>query len=375
MNFFRFVFSAALAAPCGHRVRRVGKQVRRPVLTAALTLLLPLSAHAQAQKTWEFSLGTIAPGNSPYMKILKEATDHVEALSKGQVRFKLHASGVLGDEPAMVEMIRKGDLSAGVFTLSGIGEISPEFTVLLLPYLFRNEKEIEYVRNKMSDTFAEAFRRVGFHLIVWADIGSGLLFTRVPVPTFEEFKKRRIWVWPGERILPAFAEFLGIHTVPLPLAQVQEALRADRLDVVFANALGAVVLGWYRDVGYVTKLGGVFAQAVLVAGRQQWDKAPEGIRKLILDEVEVALPKLFEIMRRDEETALKGISKRGVQVIQMDAPAEEEFRRISEDFQRKFVEGKPNLQKVLAEVQRHLKEFRSSSALLRGPLDSASFAR
>ncbi|MBI2058328.1 MAG: TRAP transporter substrate-binding protein DctP [Nitrospirae bacterium] len=345
------------------------------LLFAAATLLLPLSAYGQAQKSWEFSLGTIAPGNSPYMKILKEATDHVEALSKGQVRFKLHASGVLGDEPAMVEMVRKGDLSAGVFTLSGIGEISPEFTVLLLPYLFRNEREIEYVRNKMNDTIAEAFSRVGFRLIVWADIGSGLLFTRVPVPTFEEFKKRKIWVWPGERILPAFAEYLGIQTVPLPLAQVQEALRADRLEVVFANALGAVVLGWYRDVGYVTRLGGVFAQAVLVTGRKQWDQAPEGVRKLILAEVEVALPKLFEIMRRDEETALKGISKRGVQVLQLDGPAEEEFRRVSEDFQRKFVDGKPNLQKVLEEVQRHLREFRSSSARRRDSLDSTSYAR
>lgn len=318
------------------------------------------AAQAQGEKTWEFKVGTIAPAQSTYIRIAREAMDGIERATKGKVRFTIYANGVKGDEPEMVRLIREGELASGFFTVSAIGEISPEFTALLMPLLFRNKEEVDYVRSRMQDTFVRIFRERGFELLAWADIGFGQLMSKVPVRSLADFRQRRVWLWPGEKLFPALADHLGVTSVPTPLAQVLDALRAGRIDTVYGNALGAVVLGWYRDIDYVMKWDLVYGPAVLVVGRKQWEGAPEGIRRLIVEQIQATLPVLTEAMRRDEETALKGMAKRGVKIITFDAEAEREFRALMPEFEKKFVEGQPRMKEVLEEVHRHLKQYRSA---------------
>lgn len=333
----------------------------------ALTIILvvwPSTSMAAAgpEQPWVITLGSIAPASSTYLKIVKEATDNLEMRTKGRVRFKIFASGVRGDEPEMVEQIRKGELSGGLFTLSGIGRMSEEFTTILLPYVFRNEEEIRYVRERMFDAFKEYFRKHGFELIAWADIGPGHLFSRVPVRNLADFKARKVWVWPGEQIMPAYTAFIGIEPVPIPLPDVLTAMREEKVDTVIVNALGSVALGWYRELNYIMKWDAIYAHAVLVAGRSAWEEFPKGVRDIILEEVDSTLPRLFEAMRRDEDIALRGLVKRGLQVLQPDPEALAEFQTVCDEFQKKYVNGKPDLQKVLAQIHKHLDEYRSAAA-------------
>ena len=151
-------------------------------------------------------------------------------ISNGEVSFRIYSGGAFGDEKDVLRKMRFGQVNSAGITGMGLGEILPEIRILELPYLFNNYNEIDYIKEKYFDRFAERFEEKGFVLLGWAEVGFVYIFTRDRVNNFDDMLKlKRMWVWEGDPLAEATFKEIGVNPIQLPLTDV---FTSDRKSVV-----------------------------------------------------------------------------------------------------------------------------------------------
>lgn len=280
-------------------------------LTALLLLmfLLPL---AHAEETYVLKFATLAPQGSTWMNIITDWANKVEKESQGRLKFKLYGGGVSGDEPDVLRKIRFGQLQGGAMTGHGIGYIYSPARVLEIPFLFRNYDEVDYVRAQLMPEIREGFQRNGFELLGWMEVGFIQLFSREPIYSIDDMKKRRIWLWEGDPLGNAFFEASGISPVPLPITEVFISLSTGLIDTAIAPPLGAIALQWFTETPYMTDIPIMDGIGGLIVARKFYDDLPKDLQELLRRTGAEASQRLLVETRRDNKKSLAVLKQHGV---------------------------------------------------------------
>ena len=144
------------------------------LLAIVLLCQLVLASCAVAGPQYMIKFATVAPEGSTWVKYAKSLNAELMAKSDGQLGLRVYAGGIAGDELDILKKIRIGQIHCTGFTGVGFGQILPMVRVLDLPFLFEDYKKNDLVHREMRSFFADQFRKKGFELLAWAEVGSGL---------------------------------------------------------------------------------------------------------------------------------------------------------------------------------------------------------
>jgi TRAP-type C4-dicarboxylate transport system substrate-binding protein len=268
-----------------------------------------------AEPKHTLKIATLAPPGSSWMKSFEQAKRKIQKETNGEVTLKIYPGGVMGDESAMVRKMRTGQLDGAAVTSVGLGTIEKQLLVLQLPLTFNNNKELDYVRGKMSDTFEKMLSDKGFTLLTWGDVGFNYLFTPVPVERPSDIKKTTPWVWDTDPVTKAVMEVMKINAVPLGVPDVLTSLQTGVIDTFLNSPYGAVALQWYTKAKYVTNLRLAVVIGGVVVTEKAMNELPEEHRKIVLDTFDSAGKDLLKQIRKDNAQAIKTIQKAGIKSI------------------------------------------------------------
>jgi TRAP-type C4-dicarboxylate transport system substrate-binding protein len=280
-------------------------------LVAVFLFFLMLPA-AHAEDTYVLKFATLAPQGSTWMNIITDWANKVEKESQGRLKFKLYGGGVSGDEPDVLRKIRFGQLHGGAMTGHGIGYIYSPTRVLEIPFLFRSYDEVDHVRAQLMPEIREGFHQNGFELIGWMEVGFIQLFSRVPIYSIEDMKKRRIWLWQGDPLGTAFFAASGLAPVPLPITEVFTSLSTGLIDTTIAPPLGAIAFQWFTKTPYMTDIPVMDGIGGLIVSRKFFDGLPKDLQQLLRRTGEEAGTRLLVETRRDNEKSLAVLKQNGV---------------------------------------------------------------
>src|SRR5438552_7259994 len=175
-------------------------------LVSGLALRAPLCA---AEKTVRINLGTLAPRGSTYHQSLQALAERWKHAPDGGARLVIYPDGTQGGETDMVRLMRVGSLHGGLLTAVGLAEIEPGVTGLqTLPMMFRNFDEFEFVNDKLRPMLEKRLAEKGFVVLFWVDAGWVRYFSKEPMLTPEDMKKRKVFVWAGN---PAQVDTMKKH--------------------------------------------------------------------------------------------------------------------------------------------------------------------
>src|SRR5215470_3918697 len=148
-------------------------------------LLGVLAATLAATTAWadpiEVKIASLAPDGSAWAKIMQEGGRKMSDRTGGRVTVKYFFSGSQGDERDVVRKMKLGQIDGAALTAVGLGQIKGDVRVLELPFLFKSDKELDYVRGKMAPDFEKQFDDAGYVLLAWGDVGWVHMFTNLPV--------------------------------------------------------------------------------------------------------------------------------------------------------------------------------------------------
>ena len=121
-------------------------------------------------------------------------------ITKGQVTVTFFDVGSLGGEKGVIQKFRsvrpgqKAPLDGMIFTTIGLHELAPSASIytLSLPFLIQNQKELDLVLNTYGDKLRVEYRKSGFELLTWTNVGWLSFYTKDKFSTLAELKKIKI---------------------------------------------------------------------------------------------------------------------------------------------------------------------------------------
>src|SRR3990170_4216252 len=175
--------------------------------------LLATGARPARAENLEVKMATLAPKGSAWAKVMEKGARNVDEKTAGRVKFKYFFGGQQGGERDVVRKMRGGTLDGAAVTAVGLGLIKGDVRVLELPFLFRTDKELDYVREKMQPEFTKQFDDAGFVLLSWGDVGWVHLYSNAPINGRADLAKMKMWAWTDDPIVRALFKRLGVNRV------------------------------------------------------------------------------------------------------------------------------------------------------------------
>jgi TRAP-type C4-dicarboxylate transport system substrate-binding protein len=280
-----------------------------------LSLLLWLPFSGSAEDSWTLKFATLAPEGSTWMKVIADWAEEVSKESQGRLKFKLYPGGVSGDEPDVLLKIRFGQLQGAAITGHGIGLIYSPARVLEMPFLFHSYEEVDAVRSKLSPELSQGFRKHGFELAGWLDVGFVRYFSKAPVRSIEDLRRRRIWLWQGDPLAEAFFTVSGLPAVPLSITEVFTGLSTGLIDTVYAPPLAAIAMQWFTQTPYVSDVAMTDGIGALVVDRRFFDKLPRDLQAMLTRTGEQAAERMTRETRADNQKSLAVLKDYGLKFV------------------------------------------------------------
>ena len=327
-------------------------------LLLALVLIFGPVTEASAAKKTRIKFSTLAPEGSSWMKVMRMLEKELESATGGEVGFKFYPGGVSGDEIDVIRKMRIGQVHAAGFTGVGLGEILPEVRVLDLPFLFRNDKEIEHIYEKMNDYFAARFEEKGYVLLGWVPVGWVHFFSSEPITSVASLRPQKAWMWEGDPLVQATYSGLGVSPHPLSVTDVLLSLQTGMVDTVYASPMGALALQWYTKVKFMSELRMANATGGVLMTKKVFSRLSDKHKKAVREISQRYLKKLVQKIQADNDESITLMKQNGLKITPHPKGSElEQFYAVGREVQEKL-NGKLFGQTVLDKVMTHLKEVR-----------------
>jgi TRAP-type C4-dicarboxylate transport system substrate-binding protein len=264
-----------------------------------LVLVILFGSPALAGAKYTFKVATIAPEGSIWTKRFHDFVAEVGEKSNGEIRFKIYAGGIMGDDRAMYRKMQIGQLHGGGFTMTGIGPVVPDFRVMGIPFLFRSYDEVDEVTAGLREYFNAAFAKKGLEFIAKTEVGFVYSMSTIPISTLSQLQHSKTWAPEGDPISTAYLDTLGITPIPLSIPDVLTSLQTGMVETVFNSLYGSIVLQWFTKAVYVSDIPFGYAYGAFLLDRKKFLRLPENYRKL----VKSSAKKHFDLLIQDTRTS------------------------------------------------------------------------
>lgn len=306
----------------------------------------------------KIKFATLAPEGSTWMNLMKEFSDDLFAASDGQIKFKIYAGGVQGDEKDVIRKMRINQLHSAGFTGVGLGEILPEVRILDTPFLFRNHGEVDFIAEKYFDRFAQKFEEKGYVLLGWAEVGFVYIYTNQAVKDVHDFKGVKMWMWEGDPLAEATFRAYDISPIPLSITDVMTSLQTGLIDGVYTAPLACVALQWFTKIKYMLDIPLANSNGAVLLSKRQFNKLNSEQQILLKKKAKHYFGKLTQLSRQDNELSTLKMIENGMQKIDVNDPALiKDYEQVGREARQSLV-GKLYSQELLNDLENALMEFR-----------------
>ncbi|MBU1139546.1 MAG: TRAP transporter substrate-binding protein DctP [Proteobacteria bacterium] len=276
---------------------------------------LLICSTVQAKPKYLFKMATIAPEGSIWTNRFYDFVAEVAERTNGEVGFKVYSGGIMGDDRAMFRKMQIGQLHGGGFTMTGIGTVVPDFSVMGIPFLFHSYEEVDHVKEGLWPSFSQAFAEKGLELIAMTEVGFVYSMSTSPISTLDQLKKSKVWAPEDDPISIAYLQTLGITPLPLTIPDVLTSLQTGMVETVFNSLYGAIVLQWFTKTKYISDIPFGYAYGALLLDRKKFSSLPASYQSVIRDTAKKHFDLLITDTRKSNDDSRQVLRDNGVSMI------------------------------------------------------------
>jgi TRAP-type C4-dicarboxylate transport system substrate-binding protein len=326
----------------------------------AFVLVLTFGATAQAVV---LKLATLSPEGSSWMQKMREGADRVTTATENRVQFKFYPGGVMGNDEAVLRKIRIGQLQGGAFTGGALSGYYPDAQIYAMPLKFHSLEEVDYVRQHMDPVIQEGLEKNGFVTFGLADGGGfAYVISNQPVEAVESLRQMKVWIPAHDKMIQEAMKGFGIDPISLPIADVRTGLQTGLIDTAATTPEGAIVLQWYTQVKYLTKLPIVYIYGIMAIDRRAFAKIGPEDQTVVRRIMTQAWREMDAMNREKSIEALKTLQKQGIQFIDPPAEIKAAWYDLAASVNRQIVEAGYITPAMVEMLDAYLKEYRSRQA-------------
>ena len=308
-------------------------------LTISVALCLALLAtggSAAGGRVVTIKLATLAPDGSPWHQVLEEIAQDWRELSGGEVRLKIYAGGIVGDESDMVRKLRIDQVQAAALTAEGLSYIDRGSYALSLPLLAKDYQELDWIRAEVEPELRRRYEAKGFRVLAWADVGWIYWFSREPVRTPDDLRQQRIFTWAGDPHLPRLWKSARVHAVSLSAVDVLPGLQTGLIDAVGSSPLTVATFQWFGIAKYMTDLPWAALTGAIIISAAAWERIPAELRPLLLAAAEKRAQRIKDEIRYSDADAVAVMQTYGLTVVNLSPSERAEWYELMDTYSRQL---------------------------------------
>ena len=315
-----------------------------------------MSAAAQALT---LKIATLAPDGSDWMVRLREGAKQVERQTRGRVRFKFYPGGVMGDNKAVLRKIKIGQLHGGALTAGALDKAYPDNEVYGLLFKYRNQGEIDYVRQHIDPIMAQGFEKGGYVILGMAEAGFAyIMSSKAPVASVADLRKQKVWIPAGDEASAKSIAAFDITPVPLPLGDVLAGLQTDLVNAVAAPPIGVIALQWHTQIKYLTDMPLLYSLGVLAINKRVFKKIKPADQKIVREVMGRTFKAIDEKNKADNREALATLKSLGIQFVTPSGQQKIEWLKYAHAAQERIIADGVVSRAMVDRVNALLKEYR-----------------
>jgi TRAP-type C4-dicarboxylate transport system substrate-binding protein len=245
--------------------------VRGLVLTFALVCLIcPPARAADEQPAVVLRMAAIAPEGTGWARELKALAREVDTGTRGAVHMKWYLGGIAGDEATAIDRIHRGQLDGAAGALF-CGGLSPTLAVTRVAGLVQSRDEALHLINHLRPRIDEDFKKAGFVNLVVGNFGNDIIFLRDRVGSFDELRKRPMWIWNADLVLRKQMALMGLHMVPAGIEQLTPLYDGSQIDGMFVIPTAALAFQWTTRAKYFIEMRSSMLAGCLTVSQKAYD--------------------------------------------------------------------------------------------------------
>ena len=335
--------------------------MKRRFLPAALALTLTLGVTPAAfpADTVEIKLATILPVGTSGHQSLMEMRAAWQKATGPAVKLTIYA-GMADGEPLLVKKMRARQINAALLTAVGLSEIDRSVSSLqLMPMMFRDWREVDYVREKIRPELEARLRAKGFQVLFWGDAGWVRYFSKEPGAYPDDYKKMKLFVLAGVPRQMEIMRELGYQPVSLETEQILPALTTGMISVVPVPPFLANALQFNRQAKYMLDLNWAPIVGAAIVRSDVWERIAPALRAQMQAIASAASEKIRTQTRAEDDEAIVAMKKNGLVVQSVTPPVLAAWRALATQAYP-MIRGPIVPAEIFDQVQAALAEFRAA---------------
>jgi TRAP-type C4-dicarboxylate transport system substrate-binding protein len=315
--------------------------------------LFSLALATGAQAADVFKVATAAPDGTAWMKEMRAGAEAVKTRTEGRVEIKYYPGGVMGDANTVQRKVKIGQLQGGAFTGGEISGLNPDVNLYGLPFLFRNQAEVDAVRAKLDDRIKAGFEPKGFVALGLSGGGFAYIMGTRDIKTRDDLKASKVWVPQGDAISELAFKNAGVTPVSLPLTDVFTSLQTGLIDTAANTLAGTIAFQWHTKVKHIVDLPVTYVVGVIVVDKKAFDKVTPADQAVMKEEMAKAFKRLDDISIEDNKNAAATLKTQGITFYTPSAEEQKAWQQVGADSARQLESQNmfsPELYKALTDA-------------------------
>lgn len=302
-------------------------------------------------------IATIVPEGSSWVKCIKDIDQ--ECRQKIGVRFILYAGGVAGENQAMIQKIKYGQLEGAGLSGFALADFSSRIRIMDMPFMYNSLEEWKYVFKKIRSDIEDDLDKSGYVVLGWTYSGMAYIYSRDPVHNVQEFRDAKPWIYPGDPLMEDAFRELQANGVPLGTSGVLPAIQTGMVRCVYNSPYGLLAVQWHTSMSHWTDapIGNTIGAFVIT--KSAFQRIPAIYQNKFKEICRNHFRTLSEQIDQDNTTAAQELAEKyNIKKIAPESAWVAELAKFGEQISRRQI-GKLYAQDFYDKVVKYQQEFRS----------------
>lgn len=267
--------------------------------------------------TYTLKLGHVQSSEEPIHESFLHFAKRVEEKSGGKVVVHVYEASALGTNKEVYELARLGASVIANVDSGYLSDYLPDVGILTGPYLLQDIRD--YKKVVESEWYEEQMERLyekGFKVIALNGyFGARHIISAKPIQSVDDFAGLQIRIPPNIIWVQTFRS-LNANPTTLAWSEVYSGLAQGVVDAAEAP-LGSIIGSRLYEHQKVLSTTGHFRPFVgMVMGRKYWERLPENVRTILLQEGESWGDVLTDLTVSAEQNQREFLKSQGVQIVE-----------------------------------------------------------
>lgn len=311
------------------------------------------SDNGDKEEVIAFDVGhTLSPG-SPRDETVLKFKEVLEEKSDGQMTINNFPQSQLGGEVEMQEAVQSGNQDIAFTSSSTLANISEEFSILDLPYLFDDlEQANSILRSEPGDLLLDKLSDLDMVGLGYAETVDRNVFANEAIEKAEDMAGLKIRIIEAPGYVETF-KALDAQPTPMAYSELYTSLQQGVVDGGDTSADQFVMDKFVEVSDHFSLTGMNYIAIVGIMSESAWEDLTSEQQKIVqeaFDEASEFAPKEFD---EQIEEYLQEMEDEGVNIIEPDIDS---FKEATEDVSAKLIEDIPNGQELYDSIQQAKEE-------------------